>query len=117
MSMPLKEFLIKKLSLKSNTSERIIEAVISNQFSSAFQATATHNSIELSGFGKFVFSMKRANRTMDKYIMNKEFYEAAKGNPDLSPSQITNLDKRLATTVKNMEHLKPKIDHGTKTDI
>jgi hypothetical protein len=115
--MPLKEFLVKKLSLKLNVSERIIDTVISNQFSSAFQATAHHNTIELSGFGKFIFSPIKANKQMAKYIAQKALYEADLSDPSHSPEKVRNLNMRLATVLKNIEHLKTKMPNEPKSDI
>jgi len=101
MSMPLKEHLIKKLSLKLNIYEKIIGTVITDQFTEAFRATSTHNSIELSGFGKFVFNQKKAHQQMVKYQEQKTLYEEA--------PQDRNTTLRLNTVLKNIEHLKPKL--------
>ncbi len=107
--MPLKEFLVKKLSLKLNVSERIIDTVISNQFSTAFQATSHYNTIELSGFGKFTFSQVKAKKAMDKYNSQVALYNSIISDPNSSPALIRNNTLRLATTLKNIEHLKPKL--------
>lgn len=109
MSMPLKEWLIKRLSLQLRVPEKIIDVVITDQFVSAFQATTNHNSIELSGFGKFVFSQTKAAKQMAKYESQKSLYETILNNSDISEEQRRNNMMRLATTNKNIEHLKPKI--------
>ena len=105
--MPLKEWLIKKLSLKLNIPERIITTVITDQFTEAFRATSTHNSIELSGFGKFVFNQKKAQQQMKKYESQKVDHEEMLRNP--KPGETKNIALRLNTINKNIEHLKPKI--------
>lgn len=105
--MPLKEWLIKRLSQKLNIPELVITTVINDQFVSAFKATSTHNSIELSGFGKFTFNMKKANKQMDKYNAQKTMLEVALSTCD--PEDNRNLSMRLNTVNKNIEHLKPKI--------
>lgn len=107
--MPLKEYLVKKLSLKLNVSERIIDAVITNQFSTAFQATSHHNTIEISGFGTFIFSNVKANKQMAKYLSQRAMYEAEISNPLNSQEKINKSVIRLATINKNIEHLKPKL--------
>ena len=107
MSMPLKEHLIKKLSLKLNISEKIIGTVITDQFTEAFRATSTHNSIELSGFGKFVFNQKKAHQQMVKYQEQKAVYENAL--LVLPDEEKKNTVLRLNTVLKNIEHLKPKL--------
>ena len=107
--MPLKEFLVKKLSLKLNTSERIIDTVISHQLTSAFQATSHHNEIELSGFGKFIFSQHKAHKQMQKYTEQLAAYDKLLKHPDSTPEIIRNTLLRIRTTTKNIEHLKPKL--------
>lgn len=107
--MPLKEYLVKKLSLKLNTSERIIDAVITNQASTAFQATAHYNTVELSGFGKFTFSQVKAKKTMAKYMSQVDLYNSIISDPNSSPELVRNNTLRLNTTLKNIEHLKPKL--------
>lgn len=114
--MSLKDFLIKKLSLRLNTSARIIETVISHQFTSAFQATSTHNSIEISGFGKFTFSQVKAKNLMEKYIATNALYTWELENPDTTPERRKNLMARMVTLKKSMEHLKPKL-HEPKSNI
>lgn len=106
--MPLKEFLVKKLSLKLNVSERIINEVINFQSSSAFQATATVSSLEISGFGKFIFSQHKAKKQMAKYLSQKKLYE------DLllteTPDKLRHLHMRISTIDKNIANLKPRIN-------
>ncbi len=108
-SMPLREFLVKKLSLRLNVSERIIDTVIGHQFSSAFQATTLNNTVEISGFGKFIFSQVKARKQMEKYLSQKAVYESTLSNPDTTSEVHRNTTLRLKTTLKNIEHLKPKL--------
>jgi nucleoid DNA-binding protein len=116
MSMPLKEYLIKKLSLKLNISERIIDVVITDQFTSAFRATSTHNSIELSGLGKFVFNMPKAQRYMNKYLSQMVVFNSMLEKA-ITEKEAKTIQLKLNTAIKNIDHLKPKLDHGTKTNI
>lgn len=92
-----------------NVSEKIIDTVITNQFSTAFQATANHNTIELSGFGKFTFSQVKARKAMEKYNAQIALYQSIISNPDSSPELVRNNKLRLNTTLRNIEYLKPKM--------
>ena len=47
-------------------SERVISQVITHQFNSAEDATKTNNSVEISGFGKFIFNKSKAVRHVEK---------------------------------------------------
>lgn len=107
--MQLKEYLVKKLSLKLKVPERIIDSVITNQFQSAFQATSHYNTIELSGFGKFIFSQDKGLKQMEKYKAQVLLYNSIISDPNSSAILIRNNQMRLATTIKNIEHLKPKL--------
>lgn len=107
--MPLKEFIIKKLSLRLNTPERTIDAVLTHQFVEAFQATTSKNTVELSGFGKFVFNQKKAHRRMEKYITYHKIYTEELLQEDITEERKRNLTTRLNSLNKNIEHLKPKL--------
>ena len=58
--MSVKDYLIRTLAVKMMVSEKTIEAVVNHQFQSANEAMDLHNSIEVSGFGKFYFNDKKA---------------------------------------------------------
>ena len=115
MSMPLKEWLIKKLSQKLNTPEKLIDLVISDQFTSAFRATSTHNSIELSGFGKFVFNIKKAHAQMAKYDSQMNVFSGLLSRA-ITPQEIAVANLKISIVQKNIDHLKTKL-HEPKTDI
>jgi nucleoid DNA-binding protein len=117
MSMPLKEWLVKKLSQQLHIPERIIDTVITDQFTSAFRATSTHNSIELSGFGKFVFNQKKAHRWMDKYESQNVIFKSMLAKADTErDTRVLNL--KLDIVHKNIEHLKPKlVNYESKANI
>ena len=108
--MPLKDYLIKKLSLSSNTPERIISTVVNFQFTEAFRATSNHNSIELSGLGKFVFLQKKAHKQMEKYLGQKDLYEGLLIRASNTEDENRKLQLKLNTVLKNIEHLKPKLN-------
>ncbi len=112
----MKDFLTKTLSLKLNVSERIIDTVISHQFSSAFQATTNNNTVEISGFGKFIFSQVKAGKQMKKYREQLIAYnmELATDPPE---DRARNLRMRINTTLKNIDHLKPKLTNESKSNI
>ena len=66
MARPMtdKEFLIRTIASKLLVAEKTIEAVINHQFISANQAMDTNKSVEISGFGKFMFNEKKAARRL-----------------------------------------------------
>ena len=56
---------MKKMAIGMVVNERVIDQVITHQFNSAEDATKTNNSIEISGFGKFVFNMSKAVKIIE----------------------------------------------------
>ena len=61
-SLSVKDFLIRTLAVKLAIHEKIIEAVVNHQFQAANEALDSNTSVEISGFGKFVFNEKKAER-------------------------------------------------------
>jgi nucleoid DNA-binding protein len=107
-SMSIREFLIKIISQKKKISVDDVGKIISFQFDEANNATANNNSIEISGFGKFVFNQKRADKQMQKYLAQEKFLlEKILEQP--SENEIRVLSLKLHTTRENMKHLKPKL--------
>jgi nucleoid DNA-binding protein len=106
--LPIKETIIKQLSGILLTDNLIIDKVISHQFDSALKATVLHNSVELSGFGKFSFSQKKAQKQMIKY-KEQIIYYTEKLNSSESDSEKRNLNMRIDTTLSNIKVLTPKI--------
>ena len=53
----MKDYLIRRLAVKLMTSEKTIETVINHQFQSANEALLNNKTIEISGFGKFIFNV------------------------------------------------------------
>ena len=63
-TMSVKEWITKRMSIQLVISEKIIDQVINHQFDSANDAIHKCNSVEFSGFGKFMFNMSKAKKRM-----------------------------------------------------
>jgi nucleoid DNA-binding protein len=112
-----KELLIRTIASKILVSEKTIEAVINHQFISANQAMDTNKSVEISGFGKFMFNEKKAARRLKTYMMKKHDMHTILTHPQATAEQI-----RKATIIYNdmVEHialLKPNISNEFLTDL
>jgi len=66
ISLSVKDYLIRKMAVKMMVPEKTIDAVVAHQFSSANEAVSKHKSLEISGFGKFYFNDKKAQRTKER---------------------------------------------------
>lgn len=68
ITLSTKNWLIRKLSTEIMISERVIDAVVSHEFETMREKLETCDSIEISGFGKFIFNKKKAERKMQDWL-------------------------------------------------
>ena len=111
---PIKEYIIKKIAVNKVTdkliSEKTMDLVISHQFESAIKAMMTNNTVEISGFGKFLFNFKRAQKELTKYEKIREHYMSLLQNTSLSEEQRKALEDKLAIANDGIKNLKPRVD-------
>lgn len=110
LSLSVKDFLIRKMSVKLLHSEDILDKIVSHQFSSAKEAMGTNNSVEFSGLGKFLFNTKRAIKKFNMYYnIEKNYTNKLNGN-NLSPSEVHKLQIKLKSVQDDMFSLKLKLN-------
>jgi len=111
---PIKEYIIKKIAVNKVTdkliSEKTMDLVISHQFESAIKAMMTNNTVEISGFGKFLFNFKRAQKELTKYEKIREHYTSLLQNTSLSEEKRKDLEDKLAIANDGIKNLKPRVD-------
>ena len=111
---PIKEYIIKKIAVNKVTdkliSEKTMDLVISHQFESAIKAMMTNNTVEISGFGKFLFNFKRAQKELTKYEKIREHYMSLLQNTTLSEEQRKDLEDKLAIANDGIKNLKPRVN-------
>lgn len=108
-SMSHKEWFIKRLSIKLVISEKIIDAVVNNEFDTANEALINNNSVELSGLGKFVFNVQRGKKRMIKYQSQKDMFEGILNDENTTASMRHKTEKKLETVLNNIKALKDKL--------
>jgi nucleoid DNA-binding protein len=113
-STPIKEYIIKKMAVNKVTdkliSEKTMDVVISHQFESAIKAMQTNSTVEISGFGKFLFNFKRAQKELTKYEKIREHYTSLLQNTSLSEEQRKDLEDKLAIANDGIKNLKPRVN-------
>ena len=109
-SMSIKEWIIKKMAISMVVSEKTIDNVVTHQFDSANDALNIHDSIEISGFGKFYFNHKRAQAQYDKYVRIKQSYENMLANDSLSEKKRHSTEQKLISILNDIKIIKPKIN-------
>lgn len=108
-SLSIKDFLIRKMSIKMNTPEKVIEAVVNHQFQSATLAFISQKSVELSGFGKFLFNEKKAVKKMESMLVQKLILDKKLEDETLSDRKKKSTELKLESLSQAIDILKPKI--------
>ena len=106
--MSMKDFLIRVQAVKMMKSEKTIEAVVNHQFQSTNLAMRTNNSVELSGFGKFFFNIKKAQKRLDSLRDRKVYIEEALKDELLTEQRRKRYDTMLQNVILDIEFLKSK---------
>lgn len=115
-SMSVKEWIIKKMSINMVISEKVIEQVVNHQFDSANDALTSNDTLEISGFGKFLFNKKKAQLHYEKLLKIKKAYENMLEDPSITDKKRHSTEMRMLTVTNDLRILKPKINEAN-TDI
>ena len=116
-SLSIKDYIIRKMSIKLNTSEKIIESVVNHQFQSATIAFNDQKSVELSGFGKFLLNEKKAVKKMETMFIQKQVLEQTIIDETATDRKRKASEVKLESLLQAIEILKPKIQYESKSDI
>lgn len=117
LSLSVKDYIIRKMSIKMKLTEKVIDNVVTHQFSSANEALVKNKSVEISGFGKFVFNDKKAISKMAKLHIQKGIFENMVNSVELSEQRKASAMVKLQNVLLMIETLKPKISYETKSDL
>lgn len=109
-NLPIKDYLLKVMSVKLNTPHDILETVINDQFESARKAVDNNNSVEFSGFGKFLFLPVKAKKKLDKHIMKRDFYSKELESGLLSEAKKISYQNKLNNTVELINYISNKLN-------
>lgn len=113
MTQPIKDFIIRRLTVDLGIPESTIRTVVDDTFTKAIKATATNKSVEIAGWGTFYFSDKKAKKMLEKYKSQIDLFTKILENPELTQRQINNAEAKLAVAKKNLEELLPRINERT----
>lgn len=116
-SMSIKEWIIKRMSLNMVISEKIIDQVVTHQFDSANDALNTNDTLEISGFGKFLFNKKKAQLHYNKLLQIRQAYENTLNDESITDKKRHSTELRMITVLNDIKILKPKINDESRTDI
>jgi len=114
IAMPVKDYLLRIMSVRTNIPEKTIEAIMKHQFDGVLQAMQTSgiHSIEVSGFGKFLFNSKKAIKKWNDLLVKKEVLEKTLLE-DLTEQKRKSTELKIKEVTDWIEKSKPKIDGVT----
>ena len=113
MSLPIKEFIIRRLTVDLGIPESTIRTVVEDTFTKAIKATATNKSVEIAGWGTFYFSDKKAQKMVEKYKSQISLFSEMLEKEGLPQRQRNSAEAKLAVAKKNLEELLPRINECT----
>jgi hypothetical protein len=111
VSMSTKEYLIRKMSLETNTPIKIIDAVVAHQMQGLNQAIQDDLifTAELSGFGKFLFNHKKAQKKYEKHLSKENVFTNILAKSDITDKQKHSYTLKLRSTEQWLEGIKTKL--------
>ena len=110
ISMSVKEWIIKRMSINMVISEKTLDAVVTHQFDSANDALNINKSVEISGFGKFYFNQKKALAQYNKLLAIKKAYENMLADENITEVRQNAVTLKLQIIESSIKTLKPKIN-------
>jgi nucleoid DNA-binding protein len=112
MSVDIKNLMIRTTSVKVSINEAIVDKVAEFQFKSAHEAMLAGNqSVEISGFGKFVFNNNKAKKKLYSMEKTMRVLQAKLDDPNTSEKSLMFARNVLEDTKRLMESLKPMIKY------
>lgn len=111
-STNIKDLLISKLAKRFNLPPRTIEAVVNNQIQgmqTAFQTDSIF-SLEMSGFGKWIFNHKKAQKKLEKNLSKLKYFYSVAEDPNITDKKRESNLNKLTNTQAFISTLKPKLE-------
>lgn len=112
MSMSVKDYLIRRMSVRLNIPAKTIEAVVNHQMEEINKAIQADNifSVEMSGFGRFIFNHKKAQKKWEKHISKEKLFSSFLEDPNLTDKQRNSYRLKLESTKHWLDRIKPKLE-------
>ena len=108
LTMPIKDWLIRRLSVDMMVSERVIHAIINHQYETGRQKMTEVDSIEFSGWGRFTFNRKKAEKKLN-YFREIEGAYMKQQEGDISPQKARSLEGKLRILKESISYLENKL--------
>jgi len=110
-NLSIKEYLIKKMAISLNMPEKDIDKVISHQFNSVNDAFRKVNSIEISGFGKFVILPVKTRKMLEKAQSKIRMFTSKLNKEGISDAERQSLMNKINNTLVQEQQYKQKLEN------
>jgi len=111
MSNDVNKVLIRTTSVKLAINEQIVQKVVDYQFKSAHEAMGIHHTIELCGFGKFIFNNNKAKKKLVSLQKTVEILQNELDHPETAKKNPVFSKNVLKATKEHIASLKPMIKY------
>jgi len=111
MSADIKNLLVRTTAVKLSINEKLVEKVIDYQFQSANGAMGAHHTVELCGFGKFIFNNNKAKKKLVSLQKTVEILQNELDNPETAKKNPVFSKNVLKATKEHIASLKPMIKY------
>ena len=108
ISLSVRNYIQRKLSVKLMISEDIIDQVIADSGKQIQEAMKKENSVELSGFGKLVFRKKLALKDISSYTKTANLFKEQLLTA--TDAEKVKIQKKLDTVEEILTYLKARIN-------
>lgn len=109
-NLSIKEYIIKKMAISLNMPEKDIDKVISHQFNSVNDAFRKVNSIEISGFGKFVILPVKTRKMLEKAQSKIRMFTSKLNKEGISEAERQSLINKINNTLVQEQQYKEKLE-------
>lgn len=112
MSKDVNKVLVRTTAVKLAINEKIVQKVVDYQFKSAHEAMSNnHHTIELCGFGKFVFNNNKAKKKLASMQKTMEILQNELDHPETAKKSPIFCENVLKDTKEHIASLKPMIKY------
>lgn len=112
MNLSLKDNIIKKIVVLTGIPEKVIREVVDDSFGNAAKACLTHKSVEIGGWGKFIFCPKTAATKEKKYKSQIEVFSNKVLDETLPEYRKATYANKLKIAQENLKEVEERL-YGT----
>jgi nucleoid DNA-binding protein len=107
----IKNLLVRTTAVKLAMNEKLVEKIVDYQFQSANEAMNVHHTVELCGFGKFVFNNNKAKKKLMSLQKTVEILQDELDHPETAKKNPVFSKNVLKATKEHIASLKPMIKY------